>query len=56
METEFFKIRSRAGFGEKLQFVFILLMSVAVYFELLGMHSIVACFLVGLVLSESIKH
>lgn len=28
----------------------------AVYFELLGMHSIIAGFLVGLILSDSIKH
>jgi len=56
IEAEFFKRRARAGFEEKLQFVFIILVAVAVYFELLGMHSIVAGFLVGLILSESIRH
>jgi Kef-type K+ transport system membrane component KefB len=56
IEAEFFKRKARTGFEEKLQFVFILLMSVAVYFEFLGMHAIVAGFLVGLILSESIRH
>jgi len=56
METEFFKKRSKAGFEEKLQFVLILIISVAVYFELLGMNYIVDGFLVGLVLSEGIEN
>jgi Kef-type K+ transport system membrane component KefB len=55
LETEFFKKIARAGFEEKLQFVFVLLVAVAVYFELLGMHAIVAGFLVGLILSGTIR-
>lgn len=56
IETAFFRWRAREGFEEKLQFVFITLVAVAVYFELLGMHAIIAGFLVGLILSESIQH
>jgi Kef-type K+ transport system membrane component KefB len=56
IEEWFFKRRARAGFEEKLQFIFIVLIAVAVYFELLGMHAIVAGFLVGLTLSDSAKH
>jgi len=56
IETAFFRWRAREGFEEKLQFIFITLVAVAVYFELLGMHAIVAGFLVGLILSESIQH
>lgn len=56
IETVFFRWRAREGFEEKLQFVFITLVAVAVYFELLGMHAIIAGFLVGLILSESIRH
>lgn len=56
IETAFFRWRARKGFEEKLQFVFITLVAVAVYFELLGMHAIIAGFLVGLILSESIQH
>jgi Kef-type K+ transport system membrane component KefB len=56
IETAFFRWRAREGFEEKLQFVFITLVAVAVYFELLGMHAIIAGFLVGLILSESIRH
>ncbi len=55
LETEFFKKIARVGFEEKLQFVFVLLVAVAVYFELLGMHAIVAGFLVGLILSGTIR-
>lgn len=56
IEAEFFKRRARKGFEEKLQFVLIVTVSVAVYFEFLGMHAIVAGFLVGLTLSDSIRH
>ena len=56
IETAFFRWRAREGFEEKLQFVFITLVAVAVYFELLGMHAIIAGFLVGPILSESIRH
>ena len=56
IETAFFRWRAREGFEEKLQFIFITLVAVAVYFELLGMHAIIAGFLVGLILSESIQH
>ena len=54
IEVGFFS-RSRKGVEEKVQFVFISLIAIAIYFELLGMHAIVAGFLVGLVLSKTIK-
>ena len=54
IEVEFFS-RSRKGVEEKVQFVFLSLLAIALYFELIGMHAIVAGFLVGLVLSKIIK-
>jgi len=54
IEVGFFS-RSRKGVEEKVQFVFLALIAIALYFELLGMHAIVAGFLVGLVLSKIIK-
>lgn len=56
IERWFFKRRERRKFEGELQFVLIATVAVAVYFEFLGMHAIVAGFLVGLILSESIKH
>lgn len=54
IEKTFFS-HARKGVEENVQFVFLSLIAIAVYFELLGMHSIVAGFLVGLVLSKTIK-
>jgi Kef-type K+ transport system membrane component KefB len=54
IELEFFS-RARKGVEENVQFVFLSLIAIAIYFELLGMHAIVAGFLVGLVLSSTIK-
>jgi Kef-type K+ transport system membrane component KefB len=54
IEQTFFS-HARKGVEENVQFVFISLIAIAVYFELLGMHAIVAGFLVGLVLSKTIK-
>lgn len=54
IELSFFS-RARKGVEENVQFVFISLIAVALYFEVLGMHAIVAGFLVGLVLSRTIK-
>lgn len=56
IEAWFFEKMARKGFEEKLQFVFITTTTVAVYFEFLGLHAIVAGFLVGLILSDTIKH
>jgi len=56
IEAEFFKRKARKGFEEELQFIFIITIAVVVYFEFLGVHAIVAGFLVGLILSDSIKH
>lgn len=55
IEESFFS-RARKGVEENVQFVFISLIAVAIYFEFLGMHAIVAGFLVGLVLSKTIKN
>jgi Kef-type K+ transport system membrane component KefB len=54
LEVTFFS-RARKGVEENVQFIFISLIAIAIYFELLGMHAIVAGFLVGLVLSKTIK-
>ena len=54
IEIAFFSI-AREGVEENVQFVFISLIAIALYFEILGMHAIVAGFLVGLVLSKTIK-
>jgi len=56
IENVFFERRGRGGVEENVQFVLVLLVAVAVYFELLGMHAIVAGFLVGLILSKAIKN
>jgi Kef-type K+ transport system membrane component KefB len=54
IEVAFFA-RARGGVEENVQFVFLSLIAIALYFELLGIHAIVAGFLVGLVLSKTIK-
>lgn len=54
IEVAFFA-RARSGVEENVQFVFISLIAIAIFFEILGMHAIVAGFLVGLVLSKTIK-
>ena len=55
IEVSFFS-KARKGVEERVQFVFISLIAVALFFELLGIHAIVAGFLVGLVLSKTIKN
>lgn len=55
-QIAYFEKRPKDQFEAELQFIFIVLIAVAVYFELLGMHSIIAGFLVGLTLSDSVKH
>ena len=55
IEIGFFS-RVKIGVEENVQFVFISLIAVALYFELLGLHAIVAGFLVGLILSKTIKN
>ncbi len=55
-EEWFFKERNRERFEEELQFVVIVTVAVAVLFEFLGMHAIIAGFLVGFILSDTIKH
>lgn len=42
-------------FEEEVRFIFVVLIATVVFFELLGMHAIIAGFFTGLVLSESIK-
>lgn len=42
-------------FEEEFQFILIVTIAVTIFFEFLGVHAIVAGFLVGLILSESIK-
>jgi Kef-type K+ transport system membrane component KefB len=42
-------------FEEEVRFIFVSLIATVVFFELLGMHPIIAGFFTGLVLSESIK-
>jgi Kef-type K+ transport system membrane component KefB len=54
IEVAFFS-RARKGVEENVQFVFISLVAIAIYFEILGMHAIVAGFLVGLILTKTIK-
>ncbi len=56
IEAEFFKRRARAGFEENLQFIFLTTIAVVVYFEFLGLHAIVAGFLVGLMLCDRVRH
>ena len=43
-------------FEKELRFIFIVLVVTALFFEFLGMHAIIAGFLVGLILSDVIKH
>ncbi len=42
-------------FEEEVRFIFVVLIATVVFFDLLGMHAIIAGFFTGLVLSESIK-
>lgn len=42
-------------FEEEVRFIFVVMIATVVFFELLGMHAIIAGFFTGLVLSESIK-
>ncbi len=42
-------------FEQELRFIFAILLGTVVFFEILGMHAIIAGFFAGLVLSESIK-
>jgi Kef-type K+ transport system membrane component KefB len=51
----FFRIRRRLGYEEHVVFLFAVTVAVAAYFELLGLHAIVAGFLVGLILSGGIR-
>jgi len=44
------------SFESELRYLFIILIGSAAYFEAIGMHEIVAGFIVGMLLSESIKH
>jgi len=43
-------------FEKELRFIFFVLIVTALFFEFLGMHAIIAGFLVGLILSDVIKH
>lgn len=43
-------------FERELRFIFVVLVITALFFEFLGMHAIIAGFLVGLILSDVIKH
>lgn len=43
-------------FERELRFIFVVLVATALFFEVLGMHAIIAGFLVGLILSDVIKH
>jgi Kef-type K+ transport system membrane component KefB len=51
----FFRIRRRVGYEEDVLFLLAITIAVAAYFELLGLHAIVAGFLVGLILSGGIR-
>lgn len=51
----FFRNKARGGVEESVQFIFVSLIAVVVFFELLGVHAIVAGFLAGLILSKIIK-
>jgi Kef-type K+ transport system membrane component KefB len=55
IETAFFNRSQRKGAEEQVQLIFISLIAIAIYFEFLGVHAIVAGFLTGLILSELIK-
>ncbi len=43
-------------FERELRFVFVVLIATALFFELIGIHAIIAGFLVGLILADVIKH
>ena len=55
IEISLFSRSKRKGVEEQVQLVFISLIAIAIYFEFLGVHAIVAGFLTGLILSELIK-
>ena len=55
-ENWFFTERNRGRFEEEFQFVLIVTIAVTIFFDFLGVHAIVAGFLVGLILAETIKH
>ena len=55
-ENWFFTEKNRGRFEEEFQFVLIVTIAVTVFFEFIGVHAIVAGFLVGLILAESIKN
>ncbi len=55
MQKWFFGIRKRLGYEEDVLFLFAVTVAVAAYFEILGLHAIVAGFLVGLILSGGIR-
>jgi Kef-type K+ transport system membrane component KefB len=46
---------ARHFFEDELKFVFIVLLATVILFEILGMHSIIAGFVTGMILAESIK-
>jgi Kef-type K+ transport system membrane component KefB len=51
----FLKVRRRIGYEEDVLFLLVVTVAVAAFFELLGLHAIVAGFLVGLILSGSLR-
>lgn len=55
-DIEHWLLKYRANYEGELRFVFTVLIASAIYFEALGMHSIIAGFVVGILLSETIKH
>jgi Kef-type K+ transport system membrane component KefB len=55
LENRFFAKRTPGLFEEEFQFILIVTIGVTVFFEFLGVHAIVAGFLVGLILAETIK-
>jgi Kef-type K+ transport system membrane component KefB len=50
------EIQEEDVFERELRFIFVVLVVTALFFEFLGMHAIIAGFLVGLILSDVIKH
>jgi len=51
----FLRFRRRIGYEEEVIFLLAVTIAVAAFFEILGLHAIVAGFLVGLILSGSLK-
>ena len=49
-------IGERDQFERDLMFFFVILVGTAIFFEALGVHSIVAGFIIGLLLSETVRH